>query len=88
MPNPPCFIINIQMIKVNSFENASAINVGQNLLAEWHNSDKKTMGIGQSQGDGAQFLGTKSFVDDRDVIDAPSAFETDRLSFPSAKGVV
>ncbi len=82
MPDTPCFIINIQVIKVNSFENASAINVGQNLLAEWHNSDKKTMGIGQNMGDGAQFLGTKSMVDDRDVIDTPSTFASDKLAIP------
>ncbi|WP_123043669.1 hypothetical protein [Cohnella candidum] len=70
------------MIKVNSFENASAINVGQNLLAEWHNSDKKTMGLGQNMGDGAQFLGTRSFVDDRDCVDAPSTFVSDRVAIP------
>ena len=29
------------MLKINSFENASAVNVGQNLLAEWQNSDKR-----------------------------------------------
>jgi len=82
MPETPCFIINIQVIKVNSFENASAINVGQNLLAEWHNFDKKTMGFGQNSGDGSQFLGTKSMVDDRDVIDSPSAFGVDKLAIP------
>lgn len=38
----PYININIYMIKINSFENASAVNIGQNLLAEWHNSDKKT----------------------------------------------
>ena len=41
----PYINININIIKVNSFENASAINVGQNLLAEWHNSDKKNQGL-------------------------------------------
>jgi len=82
VPNPPYIIINIQMIKVNSFENASAINVGQNLLAEWHNSDKKNMGIGQNMGDGAGFLGTKSMVDDRDQVDSASSFESDWLAIP------
>lgn len=37
----PYININIFMLKINSFENASAVNVGQNLLAEWQNSDKK-----------------------------------------------
>lgn len=77
MPYPPQINIHIQVIKVNSFENASAINVGQNLLAEWHNSDKKNMGIGQNMGDGAEFLGTRSFVDDRDQVDSAAAFESE-----------
>ena|GEM_PF-5662972 len=37
----PYININFFMLKINSFENASAVNVGQNLLAEWQNSDKK-----------------------------------------------
>lgn len=40
----PYININIFMLKINSFENASAVNVGQNLLAEWQNSDKKIRG--------------------------------------------
>ncbi|KIL42513.1 hypothetical protein SD70_01090 [Gordoniibacillus kamchatkensis] len=87
MPAPaPQIVININIIKVNSFENASAINVGQNLLAEWHNSDKKTMGIGQNMGDGTSFVGTKSFVDDRDQFDSNSTFTSDRIPVPIAKG--
>jgi hypothetical protein len=75
----PYINININIIKVNSFENASAINVGQNLLAEWHNSDKKNQGLGQNMGDGTNFVGTKSAVDDRDQIDSNSSFETANL---------
>ncbi|WP_155994981.1 hypothetical protein [Tuberibacillus calidus] len=79
---PAQFYINICMIKVNSFENASAINVGNNLLAEWHNSDKKNMGLGQNMGDGSSFLGTRSMVDDRDQIDSASSFESEWLPMP------
>lgn len=76
MPAPVPFInINIFMIKINSFENASAVNIGQNLLAEWHNSDKKNQGYGQNFGDNSDIVGTRSFVDDRDQIDSPSTFE-------------
>ncbi|UUZ82768.1 hypothetical protein LJK88_01625 [Paenibacillus sp. P26] len=82
----PRIVININIIKVNSFENASAINVGQNLLAEWHNSDKKTMGLGQNMGDDAAFLGTRSFVDDRDLNDSNSTFTSERFPIPIAKG--
>ncbi len=72
----PYININIYMIKINSFENASAVNIGQNLLAEWHNSDKKNQGYGQNFGDGAEYFAPKSFVDDRDQIDSPSTFES------------
>ncbi|MGE6631683.1 hypothetical protein [Bacillus sp. NPDC077027] len=70
----PYININIFMLKINSFENASAVNVGQNLLAEWHNSDKKNQGYGQNFGDGSGFVGTKSHVDDRDQVDSPASF--------------
>ncbi|MED3570981.1 hypothetical protein ACTHO0_04455 [Cytobacillus praedii] len=72
----PYINIKINIIKVNSFENASAINVGQNLLADWHNSDKKNQGYGQNFGDSSSFLGTKSSVDDRDQLDSNSSFES------------
>jgi hypothetical protein len=70
----PSININIFIFKINSFENASAVNVGQNLLADWKNSDKKTQGFGQNFGDSSDFVGTRSFVDDRDQIDSPSEF--------------
>ncbi|HYK74715.1 MAG TPA: hypothetical protein VEV44_16595 [Pseudoneobacillus sp.] len=70
--------INIYLLKINSFENASAVNVGQNLLADWNNSDKKNQGFGQNFGDQGVFAETRSFVDDKDQIDSPSSFE----SFP------
>lgn len=82
LPSPTQFYINICMIKVNSFENASAINVGNNLLAEWQNSDKKNMGLGQNMGDNSSYLGTKSMVDDRDQIDSASSFESEWLPIP------
>ncbi len=66
--------INIFMLKINSFENASAVNVGQNLLADWRNSDKKTQGYGQNFGDGSEFLNPQSFIDDRDQVDSPASF--------------
>jgi hypothetical protein len=78
MPVPVPYInINICVIKINSFENASAVNIGQNLLAEWHNSDKKNQGYGQNFGDSSEFVATRSCVDDRDQIDSPSSFESD-----------
>lgn len=72
----PYININICVIKINSFENASAVNIGQNLLAEWHNSDKKNQGYGQNFGDSSAIVGNHNCVDDRDQIDSPSTFET------------
>ncbi|RWR15213.1 hypothetical protein QNH23_04465 [Siminovitchia fortis] len=66
--------INIFMLKINSFENASAVNIGQSLLADWNNHDKKTQGFGQNLGDDVAFLSPQSFVDDRYLVDSPSTF--------------
>lgn len=80
MPAPVPYInINIGIIKINSFENASAVNIGQNLLADWHNSDKKNQGYGQNFGDDSGFIGNRSLVDDRDQIDSASSFESGRI---------
>jgi len=68
----PSISINIFSIKINSFENCSAVNIGQNLMADWTSYDKKTQGFGQTMGDHSQFLGTRSIADDRDFIDFPA----------------
>ncbi|MBT2575295.1 hypothetical protein J7E26_15320 [Bacillus sp. ISL-51] len=87
MVHPTPYInINIFMLKINSFENASAVNVGQNLLAEWQNSDKKNQGYGQNFGDASGFFGTNGKVDDRDQIDSPSSFESTPANIPAGKG--
>jgi hypothetical protein len=72
----PYVNINIFLLKINSFENASAVNIGQNLLADWHNSDKKNQGYGQNFGDNSDFVATQSAVDDRDLMDSLSSFES------------
>ncbi|MCP8969291.1 hypothetical protein [Ectobacillus ponti] len=77
MPAPVPYVnINIFLLKINSFENASAVNIGQNLLADWHNSDKKNQGYGQNFGDGSDFVATRSAVDDRDQLDSLASFES------------
>lgn len=65
-------INNIFILKINSFENASALNVGQNFLAEWTNSDKRSQGYGQNYGDRSDFVGNRMMVDDKDQIDSPT----------------
>ena len=71
--------INIFMLKINSFENASAVNIGQNLLADWNNSDKKSQGYGQNLVMKAPLLAPQSFVDDRDQIDSPASFSSNPI---------
>ncbi len=73
----PSIVINIFLFKINSFENASAVNIGENYLADWSNSDKKTQGFGQNFGDEGDFIATRSYVDDRDAIDNP-VFQTSK----------
>ena len=67
----PSVSINIFLFKINSFENASAVNIGENFLADWHNSSKKNQGFGQNFGD-ESFFATRSAVDDKDAIDSPT----------------
>jgi hypothetical protein len=66
------FTINIFSIKVNNVENASALNVGQNLLNDWKNNSKYNQGYGQLIGDGNMQKRVRSKVDDPDLIDAPN----------------
>ncbi|ASS76038.1 hypothetical protein CIG75_14430 [Tumebacillus algifaecis] len=66
------FTINIFNIKVHNIENASAMNVGQNLLSDFKNNSKHNMGYGQLIGDGNTQKELRAKLDDRDKIDAPS----------------
>jgi len=75
----PSIVINIYNFKINSFENASAVNIGQNILADWNNHDKKNQGYGQNFGDQSEFIAPKSYVDDRDGIDVPTTSESKSL---------
>lgn len=65
------FTINIFSIKVNNVENASALNVGQNLLNDWKNHAKYNQGFGNVMGDANKQRSLKSRVDDPDLFDAP-----------------
>ena len=69
MMNSSSIAINIFLFKINSFENASAVNIGENFLCDWSNSSKKNQGFGQNFGD-ESFFQSKSGVDDRDVFDS------------------
>lgn len=66
------FTINIFQVKVNNVENASALNVGQNLLNDWKNNSKYNQGYGQLIGDSNRQKSLRAKVDDADMVDAPS----------------
>jgi hypothetical protein len=88
--NSSSIAINIFLFKINSFENASAVNIGENFLADWNNSSKKNQGFGQNFGD-ESFFQTKSGVDDRDVLDSNTRQGADYLPYldagnPTLKG--
>jgi hypothetical protein len=38
--NAPSTVINIFVLKIHSFENRAAVNIGQNFLLDRHNADK------------------------------------------------
>ncbi|WP_284139424.1 MULTISPECIES: hypothetical protein [unclassified Virgibacillus] len=73
---------NIFILKINSVENASAVNIGENYLYDWNNSAKYTQGFGSNYGDACDFLGLKSAIDDRDLIDSPSTYRKSYESIP------
>ncbi|GGH73980.1 hypothetical protein JOD43_000181 [Pullulanibacillus pueri] len=77
----PSIAINIFLFKINSFENASAVNIGENLLANWNNSSKKNQGFGQNFGDRSEFA-TNSGVDDRDINDSNAYQQLNRPKPP------
>jgi hypothetical protein len=83
----PSISINIFIFKINSFENASAVNVGENFLLDWQNSSKKNQGFGQNFGDDSMFSDTRSGVDDRDCFDSNTHTESFRSAFPPIKEV-
>lgn len=76
------FTINIFQLKVNNVENASALNVGQNLLNDWKNNSKYNQGYGQIMGDFNRQKGIKARLDDSDMIDSPTR-DTSITQLPS-----
>ncbi|MBE3587012.1 MAG: spore germination protein [Thermoanaerobacteraceae bacterium] len=72
-------VINIFLLKINAIENGSALNVGQNFLAEWNSTAKRNEGTGSNYGDGTMFSGAANYVDDGDFMDQPS-FKNPSLS--------
>jgi len=64
-------VINIFLLKINAIENGSAMNIGQNFLAEWNSTAKRNEGTGSNYGDETSFSGMQNLVDDSDFMDQP-----------------
>ncbi|OAT85244.1 hypothetical protein A6M21_06795 [Desulfotomaculum copahuensis] len=58
-------------MKINAIENGSAMNIGQNFLAEWNSVAKRNEGTGSNYGDETCFAGMGNLVDDADFMDQP-----------------
>ncbi len=63
------FNLTIGAIKISTVENASAVNIGKNLLLDWDSHSKTNQGLGNISGDhnGLQHLANQ--VDDPDKLD-------------------
>ncbi|WLR41353.1 hypothetical protein LC087_10555 [Bacillus carboniphilus] len=72
MTNQKPMNINVAFIKVTTIDGCSSLNIGQSFLADLSNSTKKNQGYGENFGDGAQYIGPQSLLDDHDYIDSPA----------------
>jgi hypothetical protein len=63
----PTFVIG--SIRIGIVENASCINMGNNWPTGFENHQKLTQGFGSVHGDGNRFDGTKSLLNDADMLD-------------------
>lgn len=84
---PSIITNNIFYLKINSIENASALNIGENYLEDWNNSAKYSQGYGNNYGDDSDFVGLQGIIDDRDAIDSPSTFTKKRECTPKGRSL-
>ncbi len=69
-------VINIFFLKINAIQNGSALNIGQNYLADWNSFSKASAGTGSLYGDQSSTDGGDVFVNDCDLVDMPARKET------------
>lgn len=69
-------VINIFFLKINVIQYNSAVNIGQNRLADWNNFSKSNTGTGSLYGDGSEMNSGDIFLQDPDLVDTPSQKET------------
>jgi len=69
-------VINIFFLKVNVIQSSSAMNIGQNYMADWNSFLKTNNGTGAQYGDQSCMDTGDILFDDSDLIDMPSSKET------------
>lgn len=63
------FNLNIGVIKISMVENASAVNIGKNLLLDWDSHSKTNQGLGNISGDKNKLEHLANHLEDPDKID-------------------
>lgn len=66
---PINFNLSIGVIKISMVENASAVNIGKNLLVDWDSHSKTNQGLGNISGDSNTLDKTANNLEDPDGID-------------------
>ena len=77
---PATFNLTIGVIKISMVENASAVNIGKNLLADWDSHSKSNQGLGNINGDSNTLEQLANHVEDPDKIDVYSPTEPESNS--------
>jgi|GEM_PF-4416836 len=66
---PVVFNLNIGVIKISMVENASAVNIGKNLLLDWDSHTKTNQGLGNISGDSNALEQLANHLEDPDKLD-------------------
>ncbi len=66
---PTNFNLTIGIIKISMVENASAVNIGKNLLLDWDSHSKSNQGLGNISGDSNALEQLANHLEDPDKVD-------------------
>ena len=85
---PANFNLTIGVIKISMVENASAVNIGKNLLVDWDSHSKSNQGLGNISGDSNALEQLANHVDDPDKIDLFSPTEPESSNTPDLRQAI
>lgn len=85
---PVQFNLTIGVIKISMVENASAVNIGKNLLLDWESNTKTNQGLGNISGDGNALEKLANRLDDPDKIDFFNEQDSESLDPESLQKLV